>query len=294
MFLIVGGDSEIGAATYRLMKAQDLPVSATTRRPDRVGPARSYLDLSIPLDDWLPPQGTRTACVCAAAARLIACADHPQESARINVAHTLTLINKLVAYRIYVLFLSTNQVFDGREPNVEANAAPSPVSEYGRQKAQTETSLRQLMTSGAPVGILRLAKVLSPDIPLLQNWIKALKSGNPIRTFHDVRLAPVPIELVCRIIIALMMDRAEGVFQLTGPLDVTYTEVAHIIARQLGADPNLISSISAREAGLPEGSWPLHTTLDSHLLSRRYQLEVPDVQTVIHSVVANAPQTTDS
>ena len=295
MFLIVGGDSEIGAATYRLMKAQGISVFATTRRPDRIAAARPYLDLAVPLDDWAPPQGTRAACVCAAVARLSACANDPRTSAQINVAHTLALIDKLVARRIYVLFLSSNQVFDGRNPNVEANAAPSPISEYGRQKAQTEARLQQLMISGAPVGILRLAKVVSPHITLLHGWINALKSGNRIRAFHDVRLAPVPIELVCRAVIALMIDRAEGVFQLTGPLDVTYTELARIIADQLAADPNLVSSTSACEAGLPEGSWPLHTTLDSDLLSKRYQLQVPDVQTVIHSIIASVDaQTADS
>src|SRR6516162_6876329 len=108
MFLIVGGDSEIGAATYRLMKAQGISVFATTRRPDRIAAARPYLDLAVPLDDWAPPQGTRAACVCAAVERLSACANDPRTSAQINVAHTLALIDKLVARRIYVLFLSSN------------------------------------------------------------------------------------------------------------------------------------------------------------------------------------------
>jgi NAD(P)-dependent dehydrogenase (short-subunit alcohol dehydrogenase family) len=52
MFLIVGGDSEIGAATYRGMKAQGKPVAATTRRPERVAPDRPFLNLGNPLDSW--------------------------------------------------------------------------------------------------------------------------------------------------------------------------------------------------------------------------------------------------
>jgi hypothetical protein len=32
MFLIVGGDSEIGAASYRTLKAQGKPAAATTPR----------------------------------------------------------------------------------------------------------------------------------------------------------------------------------------------------------------------------------------------------------------------
>ena len=40
MFLIVGGDSELGAAAYRALKAQGAAVAATTRRRDRVAPDR--------------------------------------------------------------------------------------------------------------------------------------------------------------------------------------------------------------------------------------------------------------
>ena len=89
MLLIVGGDSEIGAATARAMQARGLAVAATTRRREVVTPDRPLLDLAAPLDDWEPPPGTKAACLCAAVARLAACADDPQGSAHINVVQTL-------------------------------------------------------------------------------------------------------------------------------------------------------------------------------------------------------------
>ena len=186
MFLIVGGDSEIGAATYRAMKAQGVAVAATTRRRDRVAPDRPFLDLAAPLDDWAPPPGTQAVCLCAAIARLAACADDPQGSAHINVVQTLALAEKLLARGIAVLFLSTNQVFDGRTPHERAEAPHSPVSEYGRQKARAEAALLRQMESGAPVAILRLAKVVSDTMPLIGGWIKDLTAARPIRVFNDL------------------------------------------------------------------------------------------------------------
>ena len=161
MFLIVGGDSEIGAATSRAMKRK-----AKRSRPRRGAasasrPTGRFSILSAPLDDWQPPQGTRAACLCAAIARLAACAADPEGSAHINVTQTLALIERLLARGIPVLFLSTNQVFDGRTPHERAEAPHSPVSEYGRQKARTEAALLRQMERGAPVAILRLAKVVS-------------------------------------------------------------------------------------------------------------------------------------
>src|ERR1700720_580358 len=135
MFLIVGGDPEIGAAAHRAIKAQGVAAAATTRRRDRVAPDRPFLDLSAPLDDWVPPPGTQAVCLCAAIARLAACADDPQGSAHINVVQTLGLAETCLARGIAVLFLSTNQVFDGRSPHERAAAPHSPGRKYGRRTA---------------------------------------------------------------------------------------------------------------------------------------------------------------
>jgi dTDP-4-dehydrorhamnose reductase len=287
MFLIVGGDSEIGTAVYRAMKARGKAVAATTRRSEHVAPDRPFLDLAVPLDDWAPPPGTQAVCLCAAIARLVACADDPKGSAHINVAQTLALVEALLARGIAVLFLSTNQVFDGRTPHERAEAPHSPVSEYGRQKARTESALLRQMKSGAPVAILRLAKVMSDTMPLIGGWIKDLTAAKPIRVFNDLALAPTPTDLVCAAITALLQNRAHGIFQLTGPRDVTYADIGRFLADHLGADQILVNETCARAAGLPEGATPLNTTLDSSLLRVDYGLEVPDVWDVVERVATN-------
>jgi dTDP-4-dehydrorhamnose reductase len=288
MFLIVGGDSEIGAATFRAMRIQGQTVAATTRRAERVGPDRPFFDLCAWPDAWEPPQGTRSATICAGVVRLAACADDPASSAQINVDRTLLLVEKLLARDIAVLFLSTNQVFDGHMPHVPPDAPYAPVSEYGRQKARAETALRGLMVRGAPVAILRLAKVVSTDMPLMKDWIADLSAGKPIRAFNDMTLAPTPTDLVCAVIGTLLEDRASGIFQLTGPRDVAYAEVGRFLAAHLGVEPALVRETSALRAGLPEGATPLNTTLDSSLLCRRYGFKVPDVWEVVERVVLNA------
>jgi dTDP-4-dehydrorhamnose reductase len=275
MFRLVGGDSEIGAATRRYLGAIGVAATATTRRPQLAGADRPLLDLAADLSAFEPAPQTSAACIFAATARLADCAADPAGSARINVSQTLTLAERLAARNIHVLFLSTNQVFDGSIAHVRADAPACPVSEYGRQKATTEAALRERMDAGAPIGILRLAKVVSPAMPLLRGWVRALSAGEPIRAFHDMPMAPVPTELVSAAIAALLERRATGVFQLTGPQDVTYLEVAQRLARHLGADPALVRSVGAREAGMPAGSAPRHTTLDSSALADRFGILAP-------------------
>jgi dTDP-4-dehydrorhamnose reductase len=286
MWLVIGGDSEVGAAAYRAFKAQGRPVLGTTRRANCVAADRPLLDLAAPLKHWEPPPQTRAVCICAAVARLTACAADPAGSAYINVTQTLALIERLIERGIYVLFLSSNQVFNGWVPNMPPEARYSPISEYGGQKVQTESVLRDQMARGAPIAILRLSKIIPHDIPLIRGWIDSLTAGRSITAFRDMMLAPAPTDLVIAAIGALLDDRAPGIFQLTGPRDVSYVEVAQFLASHLGAELGLVREISAVEAGMPKGATPRHTTLLSSLMRERYGLQVPDVWEVIGAVMA--------
>jgi hypothetical protein len=57
---------------------------------------------------------------------------------------------------------ATNQVFDG----------------------DTERMLRTRMADGAPLGVLRLAKVVSPGMALLSTWMQELASRRSIRAIN--------------------------------------------------------------------------------------------------------------
>jgi len=279
-FLLIGGDAEIGSATAWYLRRRGRAVAATTRRPECVSSERPLLDLAGSLDSWEPPSSTVAACIFAAVARLLDCARDPIRSCQVNVTGTLALIQKLRSYGIPVLWLSTDKVFDGSRAHIPSHAPPNPVSEYGRQKAETETALRLL-----PLAILRLAKVVSPGTPLLMQWVRSLTAGEPVQAFHDMKMAPTPIALVRSVIEKWLDAPVTGVFQLSGPRDVSYAEAADYLARKFGADPALVQRVSAFGAGLPEGSTAQNTTLDSSAVAERYGIVVPDVWTIVDNTV---------
>jgi dTDP-4-dehydrorhamnose reductase len=283
--LLVGADSEIGAVTARHLGALGVPVVATTRRRERIAADCTYLDLAQPLNGWTPPPDVEAACIVAAVARLQTCDSDPVGSSYVNVGQTVALAETLLGQGIPVLFLSSNQVFDGSLPFVPADAPLCPVSEYGRQKARTEEALRRHIAAGAPVSILRFAKIVSPGMPLLRQWASALESGQPISAFADMMLAPTPVQLAAQAIARLMREGARGIYQLTGPRDVSYAELADHLAERLGADPRLVARVGAASAGMPKGATPRHTTLDSSALRDRFGLAVPDVWAVVEEAV---------
>jgi dTDP-4-dehydrorhamnose reductase len=286
MLLLIGGNSEIGAATARLLRAQGRRVITTTRRAGALTEDEMFLDLAQLPDDWRPPEGVAAACIFVAVARLAACEADWEGSNHVNVTQTLKLAQKLIEQGIYTLFLSTNQVFDGTRARTPAYAALSPVSAYGRQKAATDAVFKDWIAAGASAGILRLAKVVSPDMALLHGWRRKLAMGEPIRAFRDMKMAPTPTALVAEAIGRMMADREPAIAQLTGPNDVSYDEVAAFVAQSVGAAPDLVSSVSAHEDGVAAGSTPRNTTLDSSYLALRHKILAPGAWTVIRSILA--------
>lgn len=286
-FLLLGGDSEIGAATAQYLRNLGVSPIVTTRRRQHAEAVRPFLDLAQPLTEWRPPADTGAACILAGVTRLLACEKDPEASSFINVTQTIALAEKLLERGIAVLFLSTDKVFDGSRPHVPVGAPVCPASEYGRQKACVEAALEKHIRAEAPVAILRLAKVVSPGMPLLQQWVTALSAGEPVRAFFDMSMAPTPVTIVASAIAGLLEQRARGIFQLTGPRDVSYAEVAFHLARKIGADLHLVTPVSAHSAGMAKGSTAPHTTLDSSAIRERLGIIVPDPWTVIDDACRN-------
>src|SRR5262249_22452752 len=80
-----------------------------------------------------------TAVIHAAALASVAdCFRDPPRAARINTAATEHLARLSAAAGIRLVLVSTDLVFDGEHAPYTENAAPSPLSVYGRTKADAE------------------------------------------------------------------------------------------------------------------------------------------------------------
>jgi len=84
------------------------------------------------------------------------CERKPKEIRTINVFGTIELIKKLNKGKPHLVFILTNQVFDGKNPMQKPDAPRNPINEYGRQKAEVERFVENLSNTC----ILRLTKVI--------------------------------------------------------------------------------------------------------------------------------------
>jgi dTDP-4-dehydrorhamnose reductase len=280
--LIVGSDGLIGAALMEQLEREGICAQGTTRRRESVNETHSFLDLSENVEEWQMHGQPSVAVICAGVTKIESCRLDPVSTARVNVQAISRLADKLTNEGIFVIYLSTNQVFDGSIPNQLADDQSSARTEYGKQKAEVE---RYLLSLGHAASIVRLTKVLQPQTPLLRSWLCALRAGEAIRPFADMVMSPIPLSFTMKVLLNLIETRLPGVIQVSGGMDVTYAQVAYHIAARVGVSATLVKPISVRDAGIPFEAAPPHTTLDVTRLRAELGLEPPGVWTTIDSAL---------
>ncbi len=281
--LVIGADGLIGRNLFERLIGLGQPVIGAGRR---AGPGRIRLDLTEDLDGWRPPAGVETAYLCAAVTSLAECRRDPEQSRRVNVEQTARLAEILVGAGAFVVFISTAAVFDGSVAFQKADAARSPRTEYGRQKAEAE---ERLLALGAGTAVIRITKVVWPGLPVIADWRESLMKNEVIHPFHDLVLSPLPVEAVVEGLVRLGDERLAGISQMSAAGEISYADLAERLAARLGADRRLVQPISVRESGLDLEAAPRHASLDCRRLIEAWGFSPPEPAAVIDRVLSAEP-----
>lgn len=277
--LVIGSDGAIGRALAAALAARGRTVIGTTRRPNRVAPSAPLLDLSRLPTDWECPTEVEVAYLCAGVAGIDDCRRDPDAAARINTEAPIALARFLAARGAFVVLLSTDRVFSGADPRPRADAPHSPVTEYGRQKAAAENGVLALGSRGS---VVRLTKVAESLGPLLGRWNTDLRADRPIFPFSNMMAAPVPLSLAVEAVVRVAERRLSGITQVSANGEISYAEIADLVARRVGTDPTLVHPVPA------PSPVPTHASLDASRLRDELGLVPPDPRSCVESLLNEA------
>lgn len=171
---------------------------------------------------------------CAAMTNIQGCEKNPEEAYRVNVSQTLALMTGLVERGAFVVWLSSNTVFDGQLAGMDEASAYSPTTCYGRQKMETEQAILGSPRLAAQVAIVRLSKVLSPTQGIAAEFMQRLRAGDPIDVFSDLYLSPASLAYVCKGLQKIAHAKVPGVFHLSGQAELSYVQFAQLLADRAG------------------------------------------------------------
>lgn len=281
--LIIGSDSVMGGALMTALRRSGQKVVGTTRRRGLRDGHCLYLDLSVDAGIWRCPVPVSAAIVCAGATSIDDCRKNPAATASINVKAVSALVKHLVESGVFVIYLSSSQVFDGRSPYRLPADPVSPVTEYGRQKAEVEKNISRW---GDSVSIVRFTKVLSSGNRLFSGWTDSLLNDRVIRPFSDVFISPVPLYFAVSVLDFVRVNHLKGILQVSGGIDISYADAAYRGAQVLGRDPSLVQPVLSSGSGACAETLPRHSAMDTTRLRSVLGNELPDVWRTIENMFA--------
>lgn len=190
----------------------------------------------------------------AAAANIDFCEREQALAKRINYESTLTIAKKCREFSIRLVYVSTDNVFDGEKKFYNEEDVPDPINFYGITKLRAEEAVMSQVSSFV---IARAALIYGP--PRLRGgsfseWIlERLKKGESVPVFTDQYRSPVYVEDLARALLELAGADWTGIVHLGGPERLNRYEFASKVCDVYGFSyKNLNKTLVDDIAGLTQ------------------------------------------
>jgi len=282
---ILGSRGRLGAALLR----------EWSEKFNMRGFARPELDLLVPatIDQCL--EGDFNWVVnCAAHTNVDACERQPEEARLANTVAPRRIAEICAKKRARLIHISTDYVFDGRnrEPYDE-EAAPSPLSVYGRSKADGEAEVLAALPNAI---VARVSWVFGPDKPSFIDMLLGRALANDqVAAIADKWSTPTyTIHLAQWLRMLIEADAAGGVYHLCNDGECTWREYgayALECARELGL-PVKTTEVAPLELASMEGfiaERPVYTVMSTGRFREAFHYDPPPWQTAVREYLRDHP-----
>lgn len=228
---------------------------------------------------------------CAGNCALKKCELDPEMARRINVEAVEHLLAAIGSRDLRIVHLSIDLVFSGANGagGYREDHAPDPVTVYGKTMVDAE----QLLFKQRPdAAILRISLPMGISFnghAGAIDWIQSrFKQSKPATLYFDEVRTPTYTDCLNRVCEAMLASEARGLFHAGGPRALSLYQIAQIVNRVGGYDPDNLQGCPRIAAGpmppragnvamnserlaetlgfLPFDPWPLH---ESHVPTHR-------------------------
>ena len=231
---IIGASGLIGARLLTTLRAHQAGVVAAsgTRWRSPGPPELKPLDATDPeaLRAHLG-QGFDWVFVAAGTKDVARCQAEPAYARALNATPIATLAAIVARERLptRLVYLSTDQVFDGERGLYREDEAPSPRTRYGESKAEGEAAV---LASGAHL-VVRTGAVMARGGRFFDWLLASLARPGEVPLYEDCWFSPTPLQLLCDVVAGVLCGRAEpqgGVVHVVGERRMSRLELGRAIA----------------------------------------------------------------
>jgi dTDP-4-dehydrorhamnose reductase len=199
-----------------------------------------------------------------------ACADDEAAARQINVQGTKIVATAARLAGARLVFLSTDQVFDGSRALWSESDAPSPLGAYGRSKRDAEAMAFE--AGGDSTLVVRLAltygwgRGAARGRNFAEKWLRTLLTGGRQRAFTDQWRTPIYGVDACEALRLGAEQGWRGLLHLAGPERVTRHDFAVRLAREFHFPPEGMQAASLKDTVFKDPR-PADASLDTTKLA---------------------------
>ena len=282
--LITGADGQLGSNLSAMLSGKFYSIP-TSRKNKDISYCLDIIDrtaMKSLLNEWDPDVIIN----CAAITDVDYCENNRSECFNVNVKGLQNLIS-LSNKETFIIQLSTDYVFDGKNSPYGVKDHPSPLNYYGHSKLEAENILRGSRRKHL---IVRANVIYGHNIMYNSffSWIyKSLSNNKVIYVVDDQISNPSFVDNLSDLIFKSLLLNFQGILHHGSSDNISRYEFAKLIAKVFDFDDNLIKPISTSILINKNKSYvaarPLNSTLkvdksekilNAQILSLEYSLNI--------------------
>ncbi len=228
--MIIGSNGQLGSEiTKRFSNRADvIGLTHSDIEISEIGSVKAQIELSKP----------DVVVNTAAYHNVMKCEENPDQAMRVNAAGVFNLVRICSDYRISLVQVSTDYIFDGKKgaPYIEADF-PNPLNIYAVSKLAGEYIVQNyserfyiLRVSGIYGTVACRAKGGN----FITTMLRAAEEREVVKVVDDEILTPTPVSDIAENLWTLIRNEAYGTYHMTAEGECSWYEFARVIFDQLG------------------------------------------------------------
>lgn len=181
------------------------------------------------------------ALLCAGDTNIEYCFQHKNEAYQKNVIATIQLINQLNTFGYHIIFLSTDNVFNGKKGNYTEEDTPTPINEYGKMKTEVEHYLIQHISDSC---IMRIGKIIGNFAfkkDLLLEWYNMARNEKSISCIKGNIFTLTHISDIVKSFFLIIENNMHGLYHIVSNESDSRENLCKRFLNYIDLEPHIIS-----------------------------------------------------
>jgi dTDP-4-dehydrorhamnose reductase len=187
---------------------------------------------------------------------------------KINVEGTENVAKASRTHDAFLIYISTDYVFNGERGNYRESDLPDPINYYGLTKVKAEEQVKSLMDEHciARPSVMYGATPAAGKINFALWIIEKLRKNEQVKIVTDQWVSPTLNSSLADMTLEVMERRLIGIYHLSGATRINRCDFAKLIAQTFNLNGNMIKPVTSAEM-----SWAAKRPRDSSLDTAKAQ-----------------------